>query len=166
MSVLNDQPVQRPITRSVSKGHNKLASEPVVMGDFQAFQQQITSLFNLFKADKEDQERRQQDLNKRLEELTCQRAMSRNNSEDSGRASDSRTKERRQSGDSNLFILKYSRLDFPTYDGSTDPLSWIRQCEHFFRHQCTPQDQRASSLTSEQEVEIFISELQEHIAIG
>ncbi|KZV15507.1 hypothetical protein F511_38611 [Dorcoceras hygrometricum] len=74
--------------------------------------------------------------------------MSRNNSEDSDGASDSRTKEQHQSEDSNLFIPKYSRLDFPTYDGSIDPLSWISRCEHFFRHQCTPEDQRVGLASS------------------
>nr|GFA03134.1 retrotransposon Gag protein [Tanacetum cinerariifolium]GFA03137.1 retrotransposon Gag protein [Tanacetum cinerariifolium] len=27
------------------------------------------------------------------------------------------------------------KLDFPRYDGSTDPLPWISRCDYYFRHQ-------------------------------
>jgi hypothetical protein len=32
---------------------------------------------------------------------------------------------------------KFYKLEFPTYDGSTDPLNWLNQCEQFFRGQQT-----------------------------
>ena len=28
---------------------------------------------------------------------------------------------------------KFYKLEFPTYDGSVDPLNWLNQCEQFFR---------------------------------
>jgi hypothetical protein len=33
---------------------------------------------------------------------------------------------------------KFYKLEFPTYDGSVDPLNWLNQCEQFFRGQQTP----------------------------
>ena len=33
---------------------------------------------------------------------------------------------------------RFYKLDFPTYDGTVDPLNWINQCEQFFRGQRTP----------------------------
>ncbi|WVZ84981.1 hypothetical protein U9M48_031946 [Paspalum notatum var. saurae] len=32
---------------------------------------------------------------------------------------------------------RYYKIDFPTYDGSVDPLNWLNQCEQFFRGQRT-----------------------------
>ena len=32
---------------------------------------------------------------------------------------------------------RYHRLDFPTYDGADDPLSWLNRCDQFFRGQRT-----------------------------
>jgi hypothetical protein len=28
---------------------------------------------------------------------------------------------------------RFYKLEFPTYDGATDPLHWLNQCEQFFR---------------------------------
>jgi len=30
---------------------------------------------------------------------------------------------------------KFYKLEFPTFDGSVDPLNWLNQCEQFFRGQ-------------------------------
>ncbi|KAK1613201.1 hypothetical protein QYE76_036874 [Lolium multiflorum] len=32
---------------------------------------------------------------------------------------------------------RYTKLEFTTYDGATDPLNWLNQCEQFFRGQRT-----------------------------
>jgi hypothetical protein len=37
---------------------------------------------------------------------------------------------------------RFYKLDFPTYDGTVDPLNWINQCEQFFRGQRTPASDR------------------------
>jgi hypothetical protein len=33
---------------------------------------------------------------------------------------------------------KFYKLEFPTYDGTVDPLNWLNQCDQFFRGQRTP----------------------------
>jgi hypothetical protein len=33
--------------------------------------------------------------------------------------------------------LKFYKLEFPTYDGSEDPLNWLNHCEQFFHGQRT-----------------------------
>ncbi|KAB5529703.1 hypothetical protein DKX38_019784 [Salix brachista] len=100
-----------------------------------------------------------------------------------------------QRQDGRLNLPRYSRLEFPLYDGKQDPLAWLSRCDHFFRHQHIPEAEkveiasyhldedaqmttvedyqrkfeqlaaRAGPLTTEQELEIFISGLQEYIAI-
>ncbi|XP_068657984.1 uncharacterized protein [Aristolochia californica] len=37
---------------------------------------------------------------------------------------------------------KYMKLDFPTFDGSKDPLIWLHRCDQFFYHKKTPADDR------------------------
>jgi hypothetical protein len=34
-------------------------------------------------------------------------------------------------------VPRFYKLEFPTYDGTVDPLNWINQCEQFFRGQRT-----------------------------
>jgi hypothetical protein len=34
-------------------------------------------------------------------------------------------------------VPRFYKLEFPTYDGTVDPLNWINQCEQFFRGQGT-----------------------------
>ena len=34
-------------------------------------------------------------------------------------------------------VLKYSRLEFPSYNGIEDPLGWLYRCEQFFLNQKT-----------------------------
>ena len=36
-----------------------------------------------------------------------------------------------------LGVPRFSKLDFPTYDGTEDPLNWLHRCEQFFRGQRT-----------------------------
>lgn len=36
-----------------------------------------------------------------------------------------------------LGVPRFSKLDFPSYDGSEDPLNWLNHCEQFFRGQRT-----------------------------
>ncbi|XP_043817044.1 uncharacterized protein LOC122724910 [Manihot esculenta] len=40
------------------------------------------------------------------------------------------------------FVPKYTKLDFPRYNGTEDPLGWISRCQHFFKHQSTPDDEQ------------------------
>lgn len=32
-------------------------------------------------------------------------------------------------------IPRYSKIEFPTYDGTDDPLGWLRRCDRFFLNQ-------------------------------
>jgi hypothetical protein len=36
-----------------------------------------------------------------------------------------------------LGVPRFSKLEFPSYDGFVDPLNWLRRCEQFFRGQQT-----------------------------
>nr|KAJ0223305.1 hypothetical protein LSAT_V11C200068960 [Lactuca sativa] len=35
-------------------------------------------------------------------------------------------------------VLKFTKMEFPTYDGKDDPLAWLQKCEDFFEEQQTP----------------------------
>lgn len=37
-------------------------------------------------------------------------------------------------------IPKLQRMDFPRFEGKSDPIYWLGRCEQFFRHQNTPED--------------------------
>jgi hypothetical protein len=36
---------------------------------------------------------------------------------------------------------RFHKLDFPTYDSSGDPLPFLNRCEHYFRGQCTIEEE-------------------------
>ena len=36
-----------------------------------------------------------------------------------------------------LGVLRFNKIDFPSYDGAEDPLNWLHRCEQFFRGQRT-----------------------------
>uniref|UniRef100_A0A0A9GMD0 Retrotransposon gag domain-containing protein n=1 Tax=Arundo donax TaxID=35708 RepID=A0A0A9GMD0_ARUDO len=40
------------------------------------------------------------------------------------------------------FPTRVLKLDFPTYDGTGDPLAWLNRCELYFRGQNTPEERR------------------------
>lgn len=42
--------------------------------------------------------------------------------------------------ESNLFAPKLAKLDFPQYNGSEDPTSWICRVEQFFEFQNTTEE--------------------------
>ncbi|KAB5511770.1 hypothetical protein DKX38_028798 [Salix brachista] len=39
-------------------------------------------------------------------------------------------------------LPRYSRLEFPLYDGKNDPLAWLSRFDHFFRHQHIPEEEK------------------------
>lgn len=39
---------------------------------------------------------------------------------------------------------KFTKLDFPRFNGLEDPLGWLNHCQHFFRHQSTPEEEKVS----------------------
>ncbi|PHT91080.1 hypothetical protein T459_06193 [Capsicum annuum] len=42
----------------------------------------------------------------------------------------------------NNLVPRYTKLDFPTFDGSEDPLTWLHRCEKFFSNQRTNEDDK------------------------
>jgi hypothetical protein len=44
--------------------------------------------------------------------------------------------------DAGEFLPTYHKLDFPKFDGSSDPLPWLNRCEHYFRVRRTPEHKR------------------------
>ena len=37
---------------------------------------------------------------------------------------------------------RFRKLTFLTFDGKSNPLGWLNKCEHFFRAQCTPENDK------------------------
>ncbi|KAJ4797074.1 hypothetical protein LUZ62_048320 [Rhynchospora pubera] len=48
----------------------------------------------------------------------------------------------RATGSETQGVPRYHKLDFPTFDGKEDPLSWINRCEQFFRGQRTVEEEK------------------------
>lgn len=44
-------------------------------------------------------------------------------------------------------VLHYTKLDFPTFDGSKDPLIWLHRCEKFFTNQHMPERDKVGLTT-------------------
>ncbi|XP_010264784.1 PREDICTED: uncharacterized protein LOC104602705 [Nelumbo nucifera] len=52
--------------------------------------------------------------------------------------------EQQTTGQGATIIPKYSRLEFPSYNGNGDPLGWLHRCEQFFRNQRTDDRDKVS----------------------
>lgn len=49
-----------------------------------------------------------------------------------------------ENSEGNSILPKFTKLDFPRFNGLEDPLGWLSRCEHFFRHLLTPEDEKVS----------------------
>ncbi|KAF2308590.1 hypothetical protein GH714_010997 [Hevea brasiliensis] len=136
----------RPITRSVSRDHNSLVSEPAVMGD--SVQDQLAKLFNLLLAEQQSNK----ELHAKFDALTQEWESTKKDFQTSSTGSPaslrrdkgiSGTANSEKSGGSS-FVPKFTKLDFPRYDGKDDPLGWLNRCKHFFQHQQTPEEEMVS----------------------
>ena len=62
---------------------------------------------------------------------------------------------------------RYSKLEFPSFDGSEDPLIWLRRCEQFFGNQQTPKGEKvglaAFHLMGEAQLWFYQVEKEEHV---
>ncbi|KAG8644032.1 hypothetical protein MANES_11G082735v8 [Manihot esculenta] len=116
----------RPITRSTIRDHNSLVSEPGVMGD--SVQYQLAKLFELLLAEQQANK----DRNEKVEQLHAKL-----------NAISTGSQAKSSSGGSSV-VPKFTKLDFPRYDGLEDPLGWLARCQHFFRHQQTPEEEKVS----------------------
>ncbi|KAG8645666.1 hypothetical protein MANES_10G083422v8 [Manihot esculenta] len=44
----------------------------------------------------------------------------------------------------NSIVSKFTKLDFPLFNGLEDPLGWLSCCQHFFCHQSTLEKEKVS----------------------
>jgi hypothetical protein len=58
---------------------------------------------------------------------------------------------------------RFQKLDFPCYDGKTDPILFINKCESYFRQQCTMVEERVwmASYNLEDVAQLWYIQLQE-----
>ncbi|KAF2284984.1 hypothetical protein GH714_034045 [Hevea brasiliensis] len=47
-----------------------------------------------------------------------------------------------ESSGEHLVVPKYTKLDFPRYNGLEDPLGWLSRCQLFFKHQSTLEEEK------------------------
>ena len=149
----------RPVTRSLSKVCNILVSEPAVMGDAESFQAKMEAFMEAMTL-------RQQALETQIGEIVSQvkdsceirgRDSSREKSQNKGEQSRTggsrfgyssggefraRMEDRGEGTNRGILVPRYSKLEFPSYDGRDDPLVWLRRCEQFFFSQRTPGEDR------------------------
>ena len=129
-----------PFTRSRARACNTRVLEPSTMAEPRA----NPSQFDLFLQRYEEQLARDQQSRERMEARLEELSRSLSNGPRLGGSSheDRSSSERRRNGGSNSqYVPRYTKIDFPKYDGVNDPLVWLTQCEQFFDHQATlPED--------------------------
>ncbi|PPR97255.1 hypothetical protein GOBAR_AA23409 [Gossypium barbadense] len=130
----------RPVTRSYAKAHNNLVSEPVVMGD----EKTLTAKLEAFM---EQMATRQQVLEEQMAilSLSVQKTTKENlekNNEEQGSSGGKKRNSNSQHGGG--MVPRYSKMEFPTYDGVGDPLGWLKRCENFFNNQRTNEEAKSA----------------------
>lgn len=124
----------RPKTRSQMRSYNNLVSEPSSMKELRRLQQQFEACMVMYKEDWTQLEARQEQIAMKLTILTRET----NEQHMETRPDEIRGNLRQGSSEcqgKGRITPKISRLDFPKYDGSNDPLGWLNHCEHIFKHQ-------------------------------
>ncbi|OIT08856.1 hypothetical protein A4A49_55398, partial [Nicotiana attenuata] len=62
-------------------------------------------------------------------------------------------------------VPRYTKLDFPTYDGTEDPLIWLHRCEKFFANQRTANQEKVGlasfHMVGEAQLWVYQLELEE-----
>ena len=168
--------MSRPVTRSYAKAHNNVVSELPVMGD-------TDSLASKLEAFMQHMTIRQQALEEQMEMLSTHVREVGKDSGNRGRGSTSGNRdshgpeERRHQGPTDIteatnrgpMVPRNSKLEFPSFDGSEDPLVWLRRCEQFFGNQRIPEEERmglaAFHLTGEAQLWFYQVE-QEEAGLG
>ncbi|KAF2297357.1 hypothetical protein GH714_021883 [Hevea brasiliensis] len=116
------------------------------MGD--SVQDQLAKLFNLLLAEQQSNK----ELHAKFDALTQEWESTKKDFQTSSTGSPaslrrdkgiSGTANSEKSGGSS-FVPKFTKLDFPRYDGKDDPLGWLNRCKHFFQHQQTPEEEMVS----------------------
>ena len=110
----------------------------------------LETMMKMFLDEQAVNKAKQDELNRKLEALTLDLASVKEATAVTGSSTQERTSKAKgpaistgsetQSG--NSIFPKVTKLDFPKYNGLEDPMGWISQCEHFFRHQQTPEEEK------------------------
>ena len=151
----------RPVTRSLSRVHNNLVSETAVMGDAESLQARLEAFMEAMTLRQQALETQIGEIATQVKEVsheTRRRDSSRENLQNKGaeqsRAGGSRhwqsggggfragSEDMTEGTNRGFLIPRYSKLEFPSYDGREDPLVWLRRCEQFFLSQRTPTEDR------------------------
>ncbi|KAH0699342.1 hypothetical protein KY290_014160 [Solanum tuberosum] len=163
--------VNRPTTQSRTRDHNKLVSEPVTM-DENTVEEKLRNLLQEAQTQTEAKvaasearmDAKFQQLSQQIETLirTTTRAKGVEVGDNSA-ASVQRTSKAGEQlevrfggrNNNNKFgtddnnggrgiVPRYTKLDFPIYDGSEDPLIWLHRCEKFYSNQHTNNQEKVS----------------------
>ncbi|KAH0672215.1 hypothetical protein KY285_023204 [Solanum tuberosum] len=118
------------------------------MGD--QIQHQLAQLVNLFQEERAANIARQEAINARLDALIKDLVNSKIDSESTNHTSQNRgwkgksgvAEGSKSDAGGSSFIPRYTKLDFPRFTGQGDPLGWLNRCDHFFRHQQTPDEEK------------------------
>jgi len=139
-----DFTVNRPVTRSQSWDNNKLVSEQEVMGDSSNnLQVQFETFMKMYQENRQHDRTEREHLSARIEELSRDLAATRLEAQHGDNGSVNRGHP--QAGnrlEGCVQLPRYSRLEFPLYDGKIDPLAWLSRYDHFFRHQHIPEEEK------------------------
>lgn len=158
--------MNRPVTRSLSSKPNKLPPEPGTMGDQNMLAELKSLLQEAISESEARMEAKLQNLTQQLEIIFQPQISSRDKGSGGNEVGNSKTghsslmlespiekgmrpcygDNSHDTGGSNGggMIPRYTKLDFPTYNGSEDPLIWLHRCEQFFDNQRTMAAEKVS----------------------
>ena len=117
------------------------------MGDsFNNLQKQFETFMKMYQEDRQQDRTEREQLSTRIDELSRDLAATRLE----GQQGDDGSVNRGPRGhpqavnrlEGRLQNPRYSRLEFPIYDGKNDPLAWLSRCDHYFRHQHIPEEKK------------------------
>lgn len=134
----------RPVTQYITYELYKLVSEPIVMGDLTQSRAAIPFAggpsTKLGKSGTAESllEAQIQSLSREIQELfgTMSRSHGKEPETESNSSNQMNQAPRGNNGvdarPGEGMVPRYIELDFPVYDGSEDPLSWLHRCDQFF----------------------------------
>ncbi|KAK6248100.1 hypothetical protein QUC31_019665 [Theobroma cacao] len=95
---------------------------------------------------------RQEAINARLDEFTMDLAASKVNPKSTEKGSNNRSHKGKgvakgtgsETTRRGAIIPKFTKLNFPRFNGQEDSLGWLCRCKHFFCHQQTPEEEKVN----------------------
>jgi hypothetical protein len=141
-------PIHKPITRSQTQAHINLVSElgsEEMEQRIERVEKELGSMDNQMQKEMEKmlgaQKRMEKMLGVLLSKSQSHREEDQTNAASSSKGRAGRDSNRTESGSS---FLKVAKLNFPKYDGTEDPTSWVCRAEQFFEFQNTAEEDRVS----------------------